>query len=1100
MKDFEQASFPARMRAASLRHVVSTLALLCLAPGLSFGQQATLQGQVRDQSNAVVPGATITVIRTETGDTRVGISNGSGSYSIPLLQPGSYTVSIKKDGFRPVTRSDVKLDVQQVAQIDVSLELGAVSDVVQVRAEVSPLQLADSSQGQVIANKQITVLPLNGRNYTHLILLSNGATAPEPGTRGGTSGFSSNGQRSYQNNFLLDGADNNTNLLAMQSGDFEVIQPNLDAIEEFKVETSGYSAAYGRGSGAVVNVAIKSGTNQFHGTAFEFLRNDKIEANNFFNNRAGVAIPPFRQNQFGGTLGGPIRREKLFFFGDYQGTRIRRASTQYSNVPTDLERTGDFSRTLVGGRLQTIYDPQTYNAATGMRAAFPGNVIPANRLDGVARELVNLYPKPNATAAGTNFLSNFPIKDDANQYDLRGDVVATDSDRLFLRFSYQDRPIFNPPPLPPPAVGGTFNQGPRDMTSHSALIGYTHIFSSSLLSETRLAYTRVVADWATSNPQPLNQKYGIEGTAPELPGLAEMSLSGYATLGDPGYLPNLTKANNYEIAETIHWNRSRHDVSFGLNARQVQSTLYTLPQNRGSFSFTGNFTRQTSPLSGGNAIADFLLGIPTTATISTTSQCFYIRNPLALFVQDNWRVSKRLTVNLGLRYERAPWYHERYNSIANLFRTSGSSIPKLLTPDSPGVPGNNLVSTPNLNFAPRAGLVYQISNGLVMRAGYGVFYGAEEQMGGGVLLQTNPPFGAASAFATDNVSPNILLRSGFPPGASFGNVQRPNLNALSLNFPSPVSHQWNATLETKLPGNVVGTVAYVGSVGNHMFMTFPINAPPPGPGNINTRRPINVVEVPLLGIIPVGAIAMTEPRGLSNYHSLQVKAERRYSNGLFLLTSWIYSKAIDYGGEANGDGSSGNPNNPADLSQERGRSSYDLRHRVVVSYGYELPFGKGRAFARDVNRFADFLVGGWQMQGITTYQTGLPFTVSATGNASNTQSGDRPNVVGDPNTGIRSLDRWFDTAAFQRQAQYTFGNAGRDILSAPGIVNWSGSLFKNFVIREQTILQFRAEAFNLMNTANFARPGSQLGTASFGVISATATPPRQWQFALKLLF
>ena len=388
-----------------------------------------------------MPGATVTVTHQQTGVRRESVTNERGIYILPLLPSGTYSFHIQKEGFRAITQAGVSLEIGQTLQLDFTLQVGEMTQSIDVQSAPPLLQTADPSQGQVIANKQIVELPLNGRNYTQLVLLSNGASPPDPGTRGGLSGFSSNGQRSYQNNFMLDGIDNNSSLLALQSDSFQVVQPNIDAIQEFKLQTNSYSAEFGRGAGAVVNVAIKSGTNQFHGTLFEFFRNDNIEANNFFNNRAGVRKPEYRQNQFGGTLGGPIVREKLFLFGDYQGTRVRRASTANSLVPTMLERRGDFSQSFVGGAVPTIYDPSTYSAASNTRGPFPGNAIPAGRFDAVARGLVDIYPLPNTSAAGSNYISNFSVQDDMDQWDLRGDFHPSAKNHLMARYSDQSQPI-----------------------------------------------------------------------------------------------------------------------------------------------------------------------------------------------------------------------------------------------------------------------------------------------------------------------------------------------------------------------------------------------------------------------------------------------------------------------------------------------------------------------------------------------------------------------------------------------------------------------------------------------------------------------------------
>ena len=633
------------------------------------------------------------------------------------------------------------------------------------------------------------------------------------------------------------------------------------------------------------------------------------------------------------------------------------------------------------------------------------------------------------------------------------------------------------------------------------MLGYTRVFSPTILNDLRLGYTRLYVDWLTINEEPLNEKFGIKGTEPGQRGLANLAIAGYTAIGDATFLPNLTRANNYEITDVLHWNRGTHDLTFGGTIRHVQSTILTLPQTRGTFSFTGNFTRQTSPLGGGNGLADFLLGIPTNATVSGFSHAFYLRNPFGLFLQDAWRVTSKLTLHLGIRYERAPWYHDRYGNIANLFPAGPDGIPVLRRPGDPEVPHGSLTQPDNMNFAPRIGFAWQLAPKTVLRGGYGVFYGGEEQIGGGAMLHANPPFNPASAFPTNNIIPIILLKDGFPPGATSSTPNRPNLNSYSIENPTPYGQQWNFTLERQLLGDLVVSTAYVGSNSVHLYQTFQVNAPPPGPGDLNSRRPFHA-PWHLLTASSQSATSAARTRGLANYHSLQLKAEKRYSNGLFFLISWMWSKSIDYAGITFGDGTSGGINNPADLRSERGRSSFDVHHRFVFSYGYELPFGKGKRFVSNAGSIAQAIIGGWQLQGISSVRGGLPFTVSATGNISNTQSGDRPDLIANPNLAgrERSIDRWFNPDAFRRQAPFTFGNAGRDIMSTPMQVVLDMSLFKNFVIDERYTLQFRAEAFNVPNHPNFGAPDTVLGTRTFATINSTLTPPRQYQFALKLSF
>lgn len=1087
------------------RYYLSTVLLAALVCGLeqvSFAQTAEIIGRITDPSNAVIPEASVSVTSVDTGIKRNTTSNEQGYYTVPLLQPGDYKIFVQKEGFKTAIQPKIRLVVQQVARLDFVLEVGEIAEVVNVTAEPPLLQTSDTSQGQVIASKQIVELPLNGRDYSQLILLSTGATELGPGARIGQSEFSSNGQRSYQNNFILDGLGNDVNLLAYQSGDLQVIRPNLDAIQEFKVQTNAYSAEFGRGAGAVVNVAIKSGTNELHGSAFEFLRNDNMEANNFFNNRSGLPRPEFRQNQFGFAVGGPIRRDTAFLFGDYQGTRIRQPSTRVVRVPTALERQGDFSQTLIGGRLEPIFDPATFNPATGTRQPFPGNIIPRDRFDPVAGRLIGLYPEPNAVGTA-NFISNFSRRDDTDQFDIREDTNIGDSDKLFVRYSYQRRELLSPPPLPGQAVSGSSSDGPKVFGAHSVVFNETHAVSPRLINSFRAGYTRLTTQEQTTNSEPLNQTFGIRGTPPDLPGLAELAISGFQGLGDPGFLPRVTKANTYEVADTLLWTRGTHSFKAGITIRHVQSTLFTVPQTRGNFSFTGNFTHQTSPQTSGIGLADFLLGIPTTATLSSTSHAFYLRTPFGAFLEDSWHVTSRLTLNLGLRYDRAPWYRDRYGNAANLFLEQDPLNPPLLTDKDPGVPGPSLVETDNNNFAPRVGLAYQISPKNVLRLGYGVFYGAEEPIGGGLMLQNNPPFLIASSFTTDNLRPNLLLREGFPPGAVTQRPQRLSLISLSREFPAPYSQQWNVTLERQVAGDLVVSAAYVGATGTHLYQSRAENVPPPGPGDLNSRRPIQAVNVPTLGVLPIGAVSRIEPRGRSSYHSLQLRSEKRFSQGLFFLISWIYSKAIDDAGWPLGPSVTGDSaNNPKDLSKERALATFDVRNRLVISYGYELPFGRGRAFLHDLWPAVNHLVGGWQIQSITTIRSGLPFTVVATGNASNTVSGNRPDLIGNPTLPSKEqrVERFFNTEAFQRQRAFTFGNAGRNILTSDGLVNFDFSIFKNIDVHDKLRLQFRAESFNAFNTPSFGFPGSTLGTPTFGVVTSTTVRPRQYQLGLKVIF
>ncbi|HEY7306338.1 MAG TPA: TonB-dependent receptor [Bryobacteraceae bacterium] len=1076
--------------------------VVCMPLRIAFSQTATGQitGTVTDPTGGVVPDAKVVVASLDSGFTREAFSSRDGYYVVPGLPPGNYQVTVEAKGFNIAKTSAMRLHVEQAIRLDFALEVGVVAQAITVQATAPLVQSTEGSLGQVIGNRQVLDLPLNGRQYNQLVLLSNGASEADPGTRAGVSGFSSNGQRPYQNNFMLDGLDNNSNALDYQGASVDVIRPNIDALQEFKVQTNAYSAEFGRGAGAVVNVALKSGSNEFHGTAFEFLRNDKIQANDFFNNSSGIPRPAFHQNQFGGTFGGPIKRDKVFFFLDYQGTLVRRPQTQAAIVPTAAERSGDFSQYSVGGAPVQIFDPATYDPATNTRTAFPGNIIPPDRIDPVAAKLVQTYPAPNVPGQVPNYFAASPRTTDTHQFDIRQDVQLGASTRLFARYSYQTLTDDIPPVLPPPAVGAIFGQGPFTFDTQAVAAGLDHTFSPTLLNQLRIGYTRLNTNRNTVNTHPLNQEFGINGTVP-VQGLAELDISDFQSLGDPQFQPNQKVANTYEVRNDISWVRGKHTISIGGQIMQVQSSIFVARNTRGEFSFADSFTRQTSTLEGGSGLADLLLGIPTNSGVSTPSQAYYIRSPFAAYIQDSWRMTRRLTITAGVRYDLQPWYHERYGNIANLVLDGYMPNPPLVTPRSAGVPNGSLVDTNSLNFAPRLGFAYELSSKTVLRAGYGLFFGGEEQIGGGLMLHSNPPFLLSSNFSTDSVHPDILLGVGFPPGAVTTNPVRPSFVNFPEAFPTPYSQQWNFTFEQEISPNLVVSASYVGSTSTHLSSAFSANSPPPGPGNINSRRPIKEVDIPTVGTIPIGDITRVEPRGLANYHSLQLRAEKRMSSGLTFLTAYTLSKAIDdsYGGL---DDTTSPPNNNADLAAERSRASFDVRHRLVFSYIYELPFGKGRHFLSAASPLVDGLVGGWQVEGLSTIRSGMPFSVTATGNLSNTESASRPNLVGNPrlSSGQQSIDHFFNTDAFQFQAPYTFGNAGRNILTGPDFVEFDFSVIKLVHIRERLSLQFRAEAFNVFNHPIFGFPGSTLGVGGFGVISSTAFPPRELQFGMKLVF
>jgi hypothetical protein len=1190
---------------------------LALATPLSAQKDAgAIVGLVRDSSGAVVSEAKVTVTDSDRGTALTLATNREGEYVASPLRIGRYTVTVEKQGFKKAVAGPVQVNVQDRIGVDMQLQPGAATEVIQVTGQGPQLETEDSELSQLVDRRRINALPLNGRNYAQLALLGVGVAAAEPGSRVETTyGFSANGARALQNNFLLDGIDNNANLGDVLNGAAYVVQPAVDAIAEFKVETNSYSAEFGRGNGAIMNAVIKSGTNQFHGDVWEFLRNEKLDATNAFDI---FGQQPYKQNQFGFTLGGPIVKNKLFFFGDYEGLRIRQGLPQVSTVPTSAEVGGDFSAFLqlnnpIPGVLDCngnptyqgeIFDPtqaQTSSPYNGGPCGLPIGTtgpnytgIPTNKftnpggtstaIDPLGQELANLFPTPNANistlqAAG-NFLSDPKRSETENKFDIRGDYTISEKDNFFVRYSYGNDSNFLPSPFKNVLDGGSFQDGYSENTAQGLAASEMHSFRNNLINEFRFGFNHLNSHRYNLYFN-VNVSQQIPGGIPfpgvpfaageNIGGLPSISFGdGTTNIGASQFLPAVEKQNSYVFTDNLSWTHGRHAVKFGAEVRFEQFTILEPASPRGYIDFGSNFLINDNPAapgSGGEAFATFMQGISDGGSItSVTPNVDYRRQIYSVYALDDWKVTPRLTLNLGLRYELFTTIKEANDHQANFnFSSLALIVPKgqsaQLTPTlgTELVLRNNgsrgLISPDRNNFAPRIGLAGQLSDKLVLRGGYGIFYGGQEN---GPFSNPspgfNPPYLASEAFNTPCTAPfanpapgqqdcsiSAANNSGLPlnvlslgfPTTSLSDPNAPVLYTLDPHLVTPYTQQWHVGIEYQLPADTVFEVSYAGSRGLKLFAFYNGNQAVPvlGTNSLPTapRRPANGEAPGASGPCTLAnpqncnpaldvAIDTFRSNAQSNYNSLQVRLEKRYSHGLQYEAAYTWAHALDNASSA----SLGSVNN-GDFQDQRypnanyGNADFDVRQRFVFSYVYDLPFGRGRAFAKDASGVVNQFLGNWQMTGVFSAATGNYYTATDISNVSGGDCGgtvgfycSRPNLVGDPNARPCLPGTLFNTCAFADNTVLgTFGNAGRNIIKGPGYKSWDTSLVKQFPIHEQKHLEFRAEFFNVLNHVNYlfgqfgaisAEPTPlELGQSSFGLPLA-ARAARQIQFALKFYF
>jgi len=1096
-----------------MRFILTCLNALTLTAGFGFAQSGTaeLNGTVTDSTGASVSGATVTITNPAIGFSRVLKTSNGGVYSAPALNPGAYTIKVEMQGFQSQSRTGVELQVGQAPSINVILTVGNVAEVIEVTGGAPVLETESTSVGTVIENKRIIELPLNGRNYLQLASLIPGATTNGPASSqgqqrmgGARNSFALNvaGQRVHFNHYALDGMENTD-----PNFNTYLFLPSIDALQEFKVESGVFGAEYGRGI-AQVNVTTKSGTNQFHGVAFEFLRNSYFDARNFF----ARVNPPFKRNQFGGTISGPVvipklfnGKDKLFFMFNYEGLRERRALTQNSTLPDARYRSGNF-----GFLNKAIRDPLNPGQT------FPNGVIPESRISPTSRKVLNeFYPIPNQAGGGAlgianNYLNDEGRRTDGNQFTTRADWTGTQNQTYFFRFSQTKEPQYIPSAI--------FNQGNNaDILGQQGVIGHTMVIGSNKVNEFKFGMNYFNSKNSQQNAGVRNVvgELGLQGVSqdPLFWGIPVFQISGFGNVGECNDCPFVNWNTTFQWTDNFSWTKGKHSMKIGGEYRRLRYNQIGAVVPRGRFSWNGQYT--------GEPMADMLLGVMSGTEGQVGAPIANFRNNyMSLYFQDAWKVSQKLTLNLGLRWEYESPFMDKHDAIVNVdFKWDNSVEPTFVragtgdvnegNPAFPAPPTWRLVrdgrfgrgaARPDRNdLGPRAGIAYQLNSNTVLRAGGGIYY--VRDIGNAVFdIVRNIPFTIRQAETADTRAPNLTWNRLF--------TQAGAPSFLLINqFGERTSYvaQWQMAIQRQLTKDMSLEVTYMGSAGIKLRRLASYNLPQPRPGNPNDNRAFPKFN---------GAFQNMYAAAHSNYHSLQARLQHRFSHGFTLLSSYAYSKSIDNGsGVRTTDGDPLTPMDPdRSLWRDRGLSAFDFRHRLTNSFLFELPFGKGRKYGIS-NSAANAVLGGWQMGGILTFQSGFPFSAfCGPGNIQNGAGGwCAPDAISgqNGNDGPKTVEKYFNTGAFvdrlgQNAAAITdfrFGTNGRNTLIGPGIIGLDASVNKAFAWSEgRQKVDLRGEFFNLPNHANFSQPGSTLRTANFGVIGSTRIDSRQIQVALRYSF
>jgi hypothetical protein len=1060
--------------------------LLISTIGYAQFEVGSIVGVVTDPSESRVAGASVEVRETLTNASRKSTTSSTGQYDFIGLQPGTYVVTVKQAGFADQSHT-VRLAVSERLEVNIAMTVSAASETVDVNASVNTIETGSSELGNVRSQKQVQDLPLNSRNFTQLVYLApgvnnrgNSANSVSQGyTNGrGTNGAVIGGNPPEDTVYLLDGIQSMDN-----DADDLVVFPSVDAIQEFKVQTSAAPASYG-GSPAIINVSYRSGTNNLHGTLYEFVRNSAFDAKNYFDSKTN-RIPPFHMNQYGATLGGPIviphllnGKNKLFFFIDYEGKRQNQAQTYVSTVPTAAFRTGDFSALP-----QKLYVPGT--AATS-KTPLLNNQLPA--IDPTSANLAALYPLPNQPGLANNFLFNGPVINNIQQGDARVDYHG-DKSTIFGRFTKENPNTITPGYLPAPAIGGGPSRpGQTLIPAWQGVLGYSRSIGTDKYYEARLGYSRLnelIVD-TDSTMGNIAEQLGIPNANASGTGLTNISISGTVGLGDGS--GNINKVNNnWEVDQAFTLTKKNHEIKVGVDYQSRRFAFLSPTYPVGQMVFSGAYT--------GYGFADFLAGRPISSDLDVNQFFSLLRFQVSYYIQDSWRVNSRLTLNFGLRDDTVTPWKERSNRLAGFSPLNGG---QLIPVGTAPFTGDSVTDGRYTNFGPRFGFAFSIDPKTVFRGGAGIFYAFENDTSN-VNQAVNAPF--HGSLVQNNSSTNYAqaspISAGFPGG-------RPDLYPTAgtnfvyypKSYKNPSATEFNLNIQRQLSSHDVLSIAYVGQTGAHVLATPNINLASPGVGAVASRRPFpNLADGTELC-----------PCGSSSYHSLQASYIYTSSNGLHLQGAYTYSHSLD---NTSGTGALVAMQNPYNFASYYGNSDFDLRHSLVLSQTYDLPFGKNKTFLTHSGEIVDLLVGGWQLNSIDSFQTGSPFTPTMATNQLNNGTGVQyPNRIGSGIIANPKPSAWFNTADFVSPGLYAYGNSGRNILYGPGTKQVDFSIFKTIHFNQDgtRYLQLRGEAFNILNTPQFNNPNSQIGSPAAGTISSAGQPvlfqrtSREIQIAAKLYF
>ncbi|HSU33903.1 MAG TPA: carboxypeptidase regulatory-like domain-containing protein [Bryobacteraceae bacterium] len=1126
-----------------------SILIACLCATLSIGSAqvstGSILGTITDSSGAAVPGAQVTVTEINKGTTQQYTTDESGNYVAPFLVPGHYSVTVEKSGFKRATSQDNLVEVDQRARLDFTLQLGTASETIEVTS-AAPLVRSESSElGEVITSHAIEQLPLNGRNFAQLVNLAPGVTAGQAGENlsgastfnpRASSNFNALGSQANANAWLVDGIVDNE-----YTFNTVMVQPSVESVQEFKVLTGTYSAEFGRGAG-IVTTQTRTGSNQFHGSAFEFLRNSYLDARNYFNAK-GQQQTPYRRNQFGGSLGGPILKNKTFFFADYYGWREIKGQTFINTVPTAQERTGNFSDLPV-----TIYDPSTTTQANGVtvRSAFQGNIIPANRLNQVGLNVASLYPLPNLPGLFNNRTDTLSRNLNDNGGNIRIDHRFNEKDSLFGRYSFEKFTLFDtkgqggcciPTPAGLPFDLGPFIAGGQNttLTASGLALNETHVFSPTVVNE-------FIAGFARTNPLTLQSDYGHKAAAslgiqgininPYTSGIPTINISGipgkpnYTSLnGGPSFLPANPRQTSYQLQDSISWTLGSQSLKFGYRIIKDEVSPFTNTNTRGALNFGLNLTNDPVSKNGGNGLASLLLGLMANGTSADASRGF-LQTPYyltvwehAAFVEDDWKVNRRLTLNLGLRWDLFTPYTEERNRLTNF----DLSNLKLVYAGVNGTSDTAGVQTRYNDFSPHFGFAYDITGRgtSVLRGGFSMSYFPEQPSGSNFLGQAvpwtisqNTP--TVELFPTD-LSTVPRINNPFTPPvpvqpATTADLIAANPSILGASFrnQTPYYETWTLSLERQLNTNTLFEIAYAGSRGEHLLYCYNPQEVEPGPASVPSNQ-----RVTIPAIASLRTITQCDPRNMSNYHGMQAKLTRRFSQGLQFLASYTWSKSLDYGGSAaSGGGAVGNPQTITNLKAGYGPSGFDVPQRFVGSWTWELPIGPGKRWLS--HGILSNVLGNWQLGGIGTAQSGLPFTVFLSNCVNNASSCWPDRLASGANPAQQSFSHWYDPSAFAApcavglvngkcsQFAYRFGNSGRGILRGPKLVDFDLSISKNLTFKERLQAQFRLDAFNALNHPYLGFPNQNIDPAnpagSSTAITSTNGDNRDLQVSIRLAF